>query len=184
MIQPFLTVSSPLEAKVMIVEGWLTDAAIKGAIAEFKAQNYHLMITTGTPIRRGQQFSQYKTDADLAAATAIALGVDPQKVVAVPTPVVKVNRTAASAIGVKEWLSESDLTVETVNLYSYDVHTRRSWLIFRQVLEPEIKVGAIAYHSRDYDAQQWWKSSEGVKSVILETIAYFYARFLWRYDIN
>ncbi|MEA5511380.1 YdcF family protein [Crocosphaera sp. UHCC 0190] len=183
-IQPFLRVSRPIQADVMVLEGWVNDAVIKGAVAEFKAKNYQLMITTGTPISRGQQFSSYKTLAELAAATAIAWGLDPQSVVAVPTPVVKIDRTAASAIAVKQWLSQSELGVKAINLYSYDVHTRRSWFIFQQVLEPEIKVGAIAHPSRDYDVKQWWKSSAGAKSVILETIGYCYARLIWRNQLE
>ena len=32
---------------------------------------------------------------------------------------------------------------------------------------------------RDYDPRHWWKSSQGVRSVLDEMIAYGYARFLF-----
>lgn len=178
-IYPFLTVSSPLDADVMVVEGWVNDATLKKAIAEFQDKHYRLMIITGTNIRRGALFTQYKTHADLAAATVIALGLDPQKVVAVPNQAVKVNRTAASAIAVKHWLSQSGLTIKQLNIYSHDVHTRRSWAIFRRVLAPEIKVGAIAHRSAYYQKIPWWRTSDGTKAVMVETIAYLYVRFFW-----
>ncbi|EAZ92773.1 ElyC/SanA/YdcF family protein [Crocosphaera chwakensis] len=176
-IHPFLRVSRPIDADVMVIEGWVPDITIEGAIAEFQDKNYRLMITTGNEIGRGKYLSDYKTFADLAAATAIALGLDPNQVVSVPNKTVSVNRTAASAKVVKQWLLDSDLNIKAINIYSHDVHTRRSWLIFRTLLKPEIKVGAIAF-SPSY-SESWWKTSTGVKSMIMETIAYFYTKLIW-----
>jgi hypothetical protein len=46
---------------------------------------------------------------------------------------------------------------------------------------PEIKVGVIAAKPLIYDPKYWWVSSEGVRSIISEAIAYIYARFVnWR----
>ncbi|WP_107667004.1 ElyC/SanA/YdcF family protein [Cyanothece sp. BG0011] len=176
-IHPFLRVSRPVEAEVMVIEGWVPDITIEGAIAQFQEKNYRLMITTGNEIGRGKYLSDYKTFADLAAATAIALGLNRDQVVSVPNKTVSVNRTAASAKAVKQWLLSSDLNIKAINIYSHDVHTRRSWLIFRTLLEPEIKVGAIAF-SPAY-SKSWWKTSTGIKSVIMETIAYFYTKLIW-----
>lgn len=178
-IYPFLRVSQPIDAEVMVVEGWVRDEVIEGAIAEFQAKNYRLMITTGDELGRGKYLSEYDTFAEVAAATAIALGLDSKQVVAVPNINVALNRTAASAEAVKQWLMASELKVSAINLYSYDVHTRRSWLVFRRILEPEIKVGAIAFPSYYY-GRSWWQTSQGVKSVILETMSYVYVKFIWR----
>ncbi len=176
-IHPFLRMSRPLDADVMIVEGWVSDKTIDAAMAEFKDKDYRLMITTGNEIGRGKYLSDYKTLADLAAATVIALGLNPNQVVAVPNTTVQVNRTAASAKAVKQWLLESNLAVKTINIYSFDVHTRRSWLVFKAILEPEIKVGAIAFTPPS--SVPWWKTSAGIKSVIVETIAYLYTKLIW-----
>ncbi|ACB51026.1 hypothetical protein cce_1676 [Crocosphaera subtropica ATCC 51142] len=179
-INPFLRVYRPVEAEVMVIEGWVPDITIEGAIAQFQDKNYRLMITTGNEIGRGKYLSDYKTFADLAAATAIALGLDRDQVVSVPNKTVSVNRTAASAEAVKQWLLASDLNIKAINIYSYDVHTRRSWLIFRTLLEPEIKVGAIAFSTPN--SKSWWKTSAGIKSVIMETIAYLYTKFIWPFE--
>ncbi|MGK7954203.1 MAG: ElyC/SanA/YdcF family protein [Crocosphaera sp.] len=176
-IYPFLRRSHPVEADVMVIEGWVSDRLIKKAIAEFQENNYRLMITTGNEIGRGKYLSDYETFADIAAATAIVLGLNPDQVVRVPNTNVRVDRTAASAQAVKQWLSASELEVKAINLYSHDVHTRRSWLVFKRILEPDVKVGAIAFHP--YRTKSWWQTSGGVKSVIVETIAYLYTKLVW-----
>lgn len=177
MIHPFLRMSHPIDAEIMVIEGWVPDVVIKGAIAEFKEKNYRLMITTGNEIGRGKYLSDHKTFADLAAATAVILGLDSNQVIPVANTTVEIDRTAASAEAVKQWLLTSDLNVKAINLYSYDVHTRRSWLVFKTILEPDIKVGAMAFCP---DASvPWWKTSRGVKSVIVETIAYLYTKLVW-----
>ncbi|MBW4641257.1 MAG: YdcF family protein [Gloeocapsa sp. UFS-A4-WI-NPMV-4B04] len=126
----------------------------------------------------GYYLAEYKTFADLSAATLKALGLKTEKLIAVPTPDVIKDRTYASAIAFRQWLLNSDLKIKSINLYTFDVHSRRSWLLFKQVLAPKIKVGVIATKTLDYEPNKWWTSSEGVRSVISETIAYIYARFL------
>jgi hypothetical protein len=179
-IQPFLAVSAPIQAEALIIEGWADDLVVEGAMAEFKRGNYQLLLTTGGPIGKGSYLAQYKTFAELAAATLIALKFPPDRIIAIPTPSVKTDRTAASAREVKNWLSQTNINIGSVNIYSYDVHTRRSWWIFKSILEPEVKVGAIAHPALDYEPKKWFTSSAGVRSIISETVAYFYARFIWK----
>jgi hypothetical protein len=180
-IHPFLAPTSPINADILVVEGWVQDYVIKDAIQEFQKGGYKKIITTGLPIEQGFYLTQYKNFAELAAATFIALGFEQDQLIAVPGSNVVRNRTAASATALRQWLASSDLTVDSINLYSYDVHARRSWLIFKQALAPEIKVGVIAAKPLSYDPTHWWLSSEGVRSIISETVAYLYARFIdWR----
>jgi len=105
------------------------------------------------------------------------LGFPEEKLQAVSAPAVIKDRTYASAVALREWLEDSDLKVGSINLYTFGVHARRSWLIFKQVLAP-IKVGVIAAKSLDYAPNKWWISSAGVREVIAEAIAYIYARFV------
>ena len=179
-IHSFLAVSEPIEAEVLIVEGWADDPVLVGAIAEFERGNYQLILTTGGPVQKGSYLGQYKSFAELAAATLIALRVPPERVVAIPTPQVKLDRTAASARAVKQWLAQANLEIRAVNIYSYDAHTRRSWWIFKSILKPEIEVGAIAHPSSYYDSEDWFTSSTGFRTVLSEAIAYIYARFVWQ----
>lgn len=176
-IYPFLAFSKPVAGEVLIVEGWIGDEALKSAIAEYNTRNYQLLITTGVPLYRGQFLSEYKNYAQLAAATITKIGFDPQKIVIVPTPQVETNRTFSSAIAVKEWLAKNNLKVTGIDVYSSGVHSRRSWLSYKKVFEPEVSVGIIAYRSDEYNPDVWWQSSEGFKRILTETIGYIYIKF-------
>ena len=178
-LQPFLAYTHPIdEAKLLIVEGWIGDDGIIGAIAEFERKPYQLLITAGSYFGRGEYLSQYRDFAHLTEATLITLGFDPQKIQPVPTPPAKRDRTLTSAFEVKSWLIQNNLNFKATNVYSQDVHSRRSWLLYARALEPEMKVGVIAHPPQDYDPQTWWTSSEGFRKVVTETLAYIYAKFL------
>ncbi len=180
-IHQFLAVNAPIKADTLVVEGWLPDYAIKSAIAEFKKGEYRQLITTGLPLSKGYYLAEYKNYAELTAATCIALGFDKDKVIAVPAGSVVKHRTAASAMALRDWLAVSALKVDSINLYSLGTHARRSWIIFKAVLNPDIKVGIIAAEPEDYNPQEWWKSSAGFRAVTGEIMAYIYARFVdWK----
>ncbi|MEH2044293.1 YdcF family protein [Nostoc sp.] len=181
-VHSFLAVTSPIEsAEVLVVEGWLPDYAIEEALTEFKTGSYHQIITTGGTLEKGSYLTGYKNFADVSAATFIKLGLEAEKVVAVPTPFVVKDRSYASAAEFERWLSNSNLKIESINLFSLDVHARRSWFLFKKILTPEINVGVIAAKTQDYNPNKWWSYSEGVRTVLDEGIAYIYARFLnWK----
>ncbi len=176
-VHSFLAKNSPVEANVLVVEGWLPDYAIQAAIAEFRKGSYCKLITIGGPLPRGFYLSQYKTFAELSAATLVALGFDTEKLVAVSEPYAAKNRTYGSAMELSQWLSTSNLQVKSLNLYTLGTHARRSWIVFKKVFAPEITVGIIAVEPLGYQPKSWWKSSEGIRTVISELIAYLYVRF-------
>ena len=180
-IHPFLAITSPIKADALVVEGWLTDEALKQAFAEISTGSYRQIFTTGVPVERGSYLVEYKNFAEIAAATLKEMGVPKEKLVVVPAPKVIKDRTHASAVAFHQWLSNSNDQLESVNLFTNDAHARRSWLIYKQVLAPKIKVGVIAADPSEYDPKKWWVSSEGVRTVISEAIAYIYALFVkWK----
>jgi hypothetical protein len=179
-IQPFLALQSPIQpADAILLEGWVGDPIIAGAAKEFQQGNYKLIITTGTDIYRGSWLSEYKNYADLSAATLTNLGIPAEKIVSLASPNTKKDRTAAAALTVKQWLEENDANLNSINIYSFDVHTRRSWWIYKKVFGPRFQVGAIAHPNIYYESQRWWESSAGFRSVTEEALAYVYARFFW-----
>lgn len=125
-VQPFLAVTSPIKADILVVEGWLADEALKQALNEFEMGSYTHIITTGIPLQRGYYLSEYKDFANLAAATLKAMGADSEKIIPIPTPDVRKDRTYASVIALKEKLATSQLKLKSMNLFSDDVHARRS----------------------------------------------------------
>jgi hypothetical protein len=52
-------------------------------------------------------------------------------------------------------------------------------LLFQKALGDNILVGVIAAPNSRYDANEWWTSSAGVRTLIGEALAYLYARFLF-----
>jgi hypothetical protein len=178
-IHAFLAVSQPIKAQALVVEGWIGDEILVEVVKEYQQKDYLFIITTGPKINKGLFISEYKNYAELNAASLVSLGINQAQIIAVPTPAAKRNRTLAAALSVKNWLEKSELKIQSINLFSYDVHTRRSWRIYRQVFEPKIKVGAIAASPLGYEPTRWWTYSQGVRSIISETIAYIYAKFLF-----
>jgi hypothetical protein len=175
-IHAFLAKSSPVDADVLVVEGWLPDYALQSALAEFRQGSYQKLITIGGSLPRGFYLSEYKNFAELAAATLTALGLDREQILIVADPSESQNRTYSSAVILDRWLATSQLQIKALNLYTLGTHARRSWLLFKKTLEPQISVGIIANEPLNYDAKNWSHSSEGVRTVISELLAYLSVR--------
>jgi hypothetical protein len=178
-VHPFLALTDPLDADVLVVEGWLPDYALAGAVKEFHSRPYSCVITTGGPVDVGENLTAYKTYAALCAATLARLGVDSTRIIAVSSPRLPVDRTFAAAIALKRWLKISGTKIRTINLYSLGVHTRRSRLLFQRALGASVPVGCIAARDASYDPSYWWKYSDGVEGVIFESVGYLYVKFLF-----
>lgn len=176
-VYPFLAETRPVNADILVVEGWLPDYALQDAMEEFESQDYRLLVTTGTPLTSGSFLSEYKTCPAIAYATLKKLGFDETRMVPVSAPAVKKDRTYASACALKKWLQTTQaLPVKAVNICSFGPHARRSRLLYEKALGENLAVGIIALKSQEYVPSSWWKSSNGVRTVISETIAYIYAR--------
>ena len=65
-----------------------------------------------------------------------------------------------------------------IDVVSFGVHARRTWFLFEKAF-PSVDVGIIAIRPNSYDTSRWWLFSEGVRSVIAESVAYLYARFIF-----
>ena len=180
-VQLFLVVSQPIPSQILVVEGWMDEYGMKAAKMEFEQGKYDLILTTGEELGEGSVLARYKSYAGLAEAMLINLGVDPHKIVVISTPRVKKDRTATSALAIKNWILASSLPINAINLYSYDAHSRRSWFIFSRILYPEITVGILAYPSPFYEPAKWWASSEGFRTITSEAIAYLYAILIWQF---
>ena len=174
----FLAKNAPVATEVLVVEGWLPDYAIAAALLEFRQGTYRQLVTIGGPIPRGSYLFPYQTFAELAVTTLHALGLEPEYLLAVPDNSQGSSRTYDSATALKEWLLATNLEISSLNLLTLGTHSRRSWILFRKAFEPDVKIGAIAIAPLHYDPQQWWKSSEGSRTILSEFIAYLYTRLL------
>jgi hypothetical protein len=170
-----LAPTRPIDAQALIVEGWLPDYALEAAAKEFKNGRYHFLIVTGGNLEQGLYFCGYNSYAEMGAVTIKKLGIDTSLVILVRSPLVRKDRTYASAVAMKSWLAKSNPPVRSLNLFSLGCHSARSQLLFKKVLGKEYAVGVIASRDRSYDELRWWNSSSGFREVVDETVAYLYA---------
>lgn len=178
-LYPFLAVTSPIKsADALVVEGWISDDALEQAAAEFKADSYRQIFTIGSKIDQGFYLAEYSNFAEIAASTLAKLGISNEKLIIVTTPNVVKDRTNASALALLQYISDKNLQIESINLLTTDAHARRSWLIFKNIFAPKIRVGIISATPQSYEPQTWWNSSQGVRVVISEAIAYIYVRLV------
>ncbi|BBD60537.1 hypothetical protein NIES2109_33350 [Nostoc sp. HK-01] len=178
-LYPFLAVTSPIKsADALVIDGWISDYALEQAAAEFQAGSYRQIFTIGSKIEQGFYLSEYNNFAEIAANTLSKLGVPEEKLIVVPAFNVVRDRTNASALALLQHISDKNLQIDSINLFTTDAHARRSWLIFKKIFTPKIQVGIISAKPQDYDPQKWWNSSQGVRVVMSEAIAYIYARLI------
>ncbi len=179
-IQPFLAVSAPVTGGLLVAEGWLADYALQAAVDEYQRGAYEGFYVTGLPLEKGAPLSEYRTHAELGAAIVTKLGLAPNEVHAVPAPDVRQDRTYASAVALKQWLAQQGLAVPALTVVSVGAHARRTRLLYEQAFGAGTEIGIIAVPDRDYEPHRWWAASSGVRDVVDETVAYLYARFIFR----
>lgn len=172
---PFLASTHTVKARYLVVEGWLPDYALDLAEKEFRRGGYERLFTIGGPI---WSYQTRASGGDFATAAAGALkirGLLNTQVTAVPAGPTRRNRTYQSCVAFRDFITSNTIKVDSVNLVSLGVHSRRSRLCLQRALGRKVKVGVFAVKNLDYDACCWWKFSEGVKDVCGETIAFIYA---------
>jgi uncharacterized SAM-binding protein YcdF (DUF218 family) len=178
-LHPFLATNDPITGGQLVVEGWMPDYAMEAVIQEYKQHSYQKVYVTGGPLETGTYLTAYQTYAQLGAETLMKLGLESNAVQAVPAPKVRQDRTYASALILKQLLLANGIKPEKIHLISEGPHARRSRLLFQKAMGPEVLVGVTSLPSKEYDPHHWWRYSAGVRSVIGETLAYLYARFLF-----
>jgi len=176
-VHPFLAVTHRVNAKILVVEGWINEYAIRAGAAEFKTGDYEDIITTGGPVAgSGGYTNDYNTFAGVGARRLKAAGLADESVQMVPSHVIGRDRTYCSAIALRRWLRDHNMPLRSLNVVTEDAHARRTRLLFQKVLGNDVRVGIISIPNPDYDAKHWWRYSEGVREVIGEGIAYTYAK--------
>ena len=178
-VHPFLAIQDPAPGGFLVVEGWDADYALEEAIAEFNRNHYDKVFVTGGVIDQGAPLCEYKTYAELGAATLAKLGLSTNAIQSVPAPWVRRDRTYAAAVALRAWLRQHELSPGKLNVVSVGAHARRSRLLYQKAFGKDVRVGVMAVLGKDYDPARWWHSSVGVRSTISEILAYAYARVLF-----
>ena len=182
-VHPFLAPTKPVGGDILLVDGWLPDYALDKVKERFQQGSYQLLVTTGGKIGVGYHLSEYKTWAELAASTLKNLDFPEDKIMTAPGyKNFKKDRTYHSILALQKRLNKEGLNEASIDVVSLGVHARRSWFLFEKIFS-SVNVGVIAISPNEYDVSRWWLSSRGVRNVISESIAYLYARFIFRSPI-
>jgi len=174
----FLSPQKPVKAKVLVVEGWLNDYALKECLQIFNNDSYDYLLITGGPLNTGYIITNYKSTAQVAKETLFRLGVPRDKVIAISRKLVWRERTYNSALALRDYLQKEMPNIESFNLVSLGAHSHRSWLLFQKAM-PNIEIGIITIDEKRYDPEHWWRSSKGFRSVFTEAIGYVYVRLFF-----
>jgi hypothetical protein len=179
-LHAFLAVTNPRTGGYLVVEGWGTDSMLEETVREFRRSSYKQVLVTGGPVDTGAPLAEYKTYAQRGTEILLRIGLKTNEVMAVPAPRVRQDRTYTSARALRRWLDLYDAGANRINLMTEGPHARRSRLLFEMALGKSIEVGVVALPPIDYDEAHWWRSSAGVRGVVGELLAYFYARVLFQ----
>jgi uncharacterized SAM-binding protein YcdF (DUF218 family) len=179
-IQPFLAKTQRVNANVIVVEGWIHEYAIRAAAKEFKAGSYQKIFTTGGPIvGNGGYVNDFNTSASVGAELLKKNGVPGEQIQMVPSHISGRDRTYSSAVALRDWFHEHNVTVRSINVLTEGAHACRTQLLYQKAFGSGVAVGIISVPDPDYDAKHWWRTSEGVREVLDESIAYIYARIFF-----
>jgi DUF218 domain len=121
-----------------------------------------------------------RSAAEYAATVLRRCGVPSNAIATVYFAGAHQDRTYHSAVEVRGWLADQRETVNSFDVITVGPHARRSRLLYQKAFGDKTGVGIIALPDAAYDARHWWRSSEGVRDVLGEALAYLYARFLFR----
>ena len=175
----FLAPNQPSGARFLVVEGWMPPRELDQAAEEFRNRGYERIITTGGPVEAGLDRVGHASYAELARDFLVQSGIPSISVTAVPAPASVQDRTYLSAVMVREWLGQSGLAVDALDVLSSGVHSRRSWALYRVALGSRVSVGIIAARPTTYDPDAWWRTSVGAKAVISEALNWIWTEIFF-----
>ena len=157
----------------------MTDRGFEAVMDEARRGGYERLYVTGGPIQQGAFLSGYSNYARLGQLTLERMGQTNPPPQAVPAPWVRQDRTYTSAVTLRQWMERHGGIPEQFNVVSLGPHARRTRLLFEKAFGPKASVGILAVAVEDYDPNRWWATSAGVRRVVDELVAYFYARCLF-----
>ncbi len=175
----FLSVNKPIGGNILVLDGQMPDFSVKEAMHIFDSGGYDLIVTTGGKIQTGYFMTEFKTMAEFTASTFVKMGFPEEKIAVIPGGEYKRDRTYNSALSLKSWIKEENKTVTKIDVLAVGSHARRSRLLFRKAMKDEFSVGIISVEDPAYNPRKWWTTSVGTRTILSETIAYFYVLFFF-----
>ncbi|HNW56151.1 MAG TPA: hypothetical protein PLR88_00030 [Bacteroidales bacterium] len=126
---------------------------------------YHSEYDIGELDGKDRFKNDFTSYASLGKNALLRLGMNPNQIIAVSGEKTQINRTLASAVAVKKWVDTTRVNVTGMNIVSYGMHARRSWLIYSKVLGKEVKTGIVSL-TDDIDQNNFKKSIKGFRETL------------------
>ena len=177
---PFLAVNHLVDADVLVVEGWVDEPFLNQAAAEFQLGHYRQLLLAREDYAPGAQYHYEPgpSSHEYKAGLLVQYGVPHNAIGVLTYPAFERDRTYHTALAVKKWFAEREAPVR-FNIATEAAHARRSWLLFSKAFGNTAAIGIVALRSSEFDPQHWWNTSQGVRTVIGEEIAYVYAKLFF-----
>ena len=178
----FLAIRQPQGKGILIVEGWIPPYSVHHVAKVFALGDYRQVVIVralyeGEPgVLHGQNAGEY-------IRTVLARnGVPDEKLQLILFPGHQRDRTYHSALAVKRWFSERGESPDNLDIATLGPHARRSRLLYQRAFGAGIQIGVCALDNPHYDGSRWWRSSEGTREVLSESLAYLYCRVVSKSD--
>ena len=178
-VYPFLAVddSALVETSdfdLLCLEGWAHEGVIDEVARSFHSGRFPLIAVTGGPVQGRERWLGFETYAEWGARRLLQAGIPRDRMVISAPGKAETRRTLRDIVALRATLDEQGELPRRLLVVSGDVHTRRTRLLYRKVFGEEVEVHGVAVAPEGYDPDAWWRSSEGVKTVIMELIALAY----------
>jgi len=166
-IADFLTVHDPVDAEYLVIEGWMSKEELDQSLDYFNSADYRLAIIVGGPITNDFHDID-SSEAERAAGYLRGQGLAQDRSVVIATPYSAQNRTFLNAVMTRDWFARQGIELSRLDVFSGNVHTRRSRDLYQLAFGDEVTVGVIPSRPKDFDAAHWWQSSASGKYVAVE----------------
>ena len=159
---------------LLCVEGWSSESALDAAAEAYRSGKYARIAVTGGPTQSRERFIGFSSYAALGAHRLEQRGVSGHSIVVSEPAFADRRRTFNDIMELRRTLHLSSIEPRRVQVLSTSVHTRRTRMLYRRIFGDAVEIRARALAPEDYDPQNWWNTSDGLKSVVMETISYLF----------
>jgi len=177
-LYPFLAYSNRVQSNILVVDGWLPTYLLKQAAAEYATGHYTTVLTV-QQTDPGASIDLEQTRDNYVIEILVRHGIPRDRLIPIFYQNIMKDRTYHSALAISEWFKRNGGTPSSLNLVTVGPHARRSRMLYLSVFEHRIPIGVIGLSDPSYDARRWWRSSEGIREVLFEGVAYVYAKFIF-----
>lgn len=168
----FLAIDEPVGGDYLVIEGWLAKDELDQALHYFGSDGYAFVITVGGPIQSDFHGID-KNYAERAADYLVKQGLPGEKLAAViAAPYTPRGRTFLNATVTRDWFASNGIALERLDVFTSDVHARRSRYLYELAFAGEVDVGVIPSQPNWFELDDWWRSSDSGKRVALELVGW------------